>query len=327
MKGVTFLKATLALRHSSLHYAFSSAEVHFLMGSNCSCQEQSQTPDQISITLSPQKRQAQEADASFVIIDLVLSPDDINKGLKVYIARKTAKTPALSTAESPIPAREDPNKLLSRAARKVLERLPAFSYDLSTSLVVSAPAQQLPNGSIYIGEWEMHRGTLLTRSGKGKLYGQNGAFYEGYWKDGELQGVGREIEPNGDYYEGGFEANKRHGAGTFVSYSGLLTYSGSWRSGIRHGFGQENASGIVYEGPFQEGHKTGRGRLLLAEGEYVGDVVDGMREGLGTWVGADGRYEGMWKADKLEGAVEWMSEEGEIKRFEYANGRKVKEIQ
>jgi hypothetical protein len=52
-----------------------------------------------------------------------------------------------------------------------------------------------------------------------------------------------------------------------------------------------------------------------------------MREGLGTWVGADGRYEGMWKADKLEGTVEWMSEEGEIKRFEYANGRKVKEIQ
>lgn len=291
------------------------------------CQEQSQAPEQVDINLSPQKRQSQEADISFVTLDLVFSPEDLIKGLKIYLARKAAKKPVPCVSESPVQTQEDPKKLLSRAARKVLERLPAFNYDLPTHSVVSAPAQKLSDSSVYVGEWEAHRGALWTRSGKGKLYAGNGAFYEGYWRNGELQGAGREIEPSGDYYEGGFEANQRQGAGTFVSYTGLLTYSGSWSHGIRHGFGQENASGIVYEGPFQQGHKTGKGRLLLADGEYVGDIVDGAREGLGTWIGAEGRYEGMWKADKLEGTVEWLSEEGTVRRYEFVNGRKVKELQ
>lgn len=316
------------------------------MGS-CSCQEQSQAADPVGIDLSPQKRQAQEAEIHSISFDLpssskpqsqqveiisvkfapALSPEDLIQGLKVYFARKAAKRPAPCASESPVLTQEDPKKLLSRAARKVLERLPAFNYDLPTHSVVSAPAQRLSDGSVYVGEWERYRGMLWTRSGKGKLYTGSGGFYEGYWRSGELQGAGREIEPNGDYYEGGFEANKRNGAGTFVSYTGLLTYSGSWSHGIRHGFGQENASGIVYEGPFQNGHKTGNGRLLLADGEYKGDIVDGVREGLGTWVGSEGRYEGMWKADKLEGTVEWLDEEGAIRRFEFTNGRKVKEIQ
>lgn len=294
------------------------------MGS-CTCTEQTQTPASASndVLLSP-TRHHNEAEISFISRDFSLAVD-INRGLQVYLTRKSLSKPRNTADEHPIPAQIDPKSLLSRSVRKVLTRLPAFTYDQSTVPPHFETPQQLPDGSIYIGEWDKNS-TLWSRNGAGQLYKQDGGLIEGYWKNGVLEGVGREIEANGDYYEGGFERNKRHGAGTFAAFEGVNTYSGGWEMGVKHGFGQENLEGVVYEGPFVHGEKTGNGRLLLIDGEYIGTIVNGQPEGEGTWLTSDGCYKGTWRAGKLEGRVDWVDDDGVLTRCEFRNGQKIREI-
>ena len=49
---------------------------------------------------------------------------------------------------------------------------------------------------------------------------QDGAKYEGYWKNDMANGRGRLIHADGDVYEGFWVNDKAHGKGTYIHMDG-----------------------------------------------------------------------------------------------------------
>ena len=81
----------------------------------------------------------------------------------------------------------------------------------------------------------MKEGTDRIPHGIGIKVDKDGGIFEGYWKDGKLDGWGRYIY-NGDYYIGEYKEGKRYGFG-IEYYSRGDRYEGEWENGIYHGQG------------------------------------------------------------------------------------------
>jgi hypothetical protein len=62
------------------------------------------------------------------------------------------------------------------------------------------PIKFFDEGSIYKGEWNIQG----KKHGYGILVMKDGSKYEGFWKNDQLDGVGRFIEKRGNYYDGNF---------------------------------------------------------------------------------------------------------------------------
>ncbi|GBF87927.1 MORN repeat-containing protein [Raphidocelis subcapitata] len=139
------------------------------------------------------------------------------------------------------------------------------------------------NGDKYEGDW---RDGL--RHGQGTLWvrGPDGRFsvrYGGDWADDLPGGQGVFFDGSGNSYEGGWRAGRREGLGRAV-------YSG--RPG--DGFG-----GDVYEGMWSGDLRNGHGTMTFANGdEYVGEWRDDLKHGAGsfTYTARGRRYDGVWEA-------------------------------
>ena len=62
-------------------------------------------------------------------------------------------------------------------------------------------------------------------------------MYEGGWKGGRKEGVGRMEFPNKDVYEGEWVNDLPDGEGMYVSEASGMEYRGRWRKGQFHGAG------------------------------------------------------------------------------------------
>ena len=60
------------------------------------------------------------------------------------------------------------------------------------------PIKFQDEGSIYKGEWNVQG----KKHGYGILITKEGSKYEGFWKNDQLDGIGRFIEKRGNYYDG-----------------------------------------------------------------------------------------------------------------------------
>ena len=60
------------------------------------------------------------------------------------------------------------------------------------------PIKFQDEGSIYKGEWNIQG----KKHGYGILITKEGSKYEGFWKNDQLDGIGRFIEKRGNYYDG-----------------------------------------------------------------------------------------------------------------------------
>lgn len=212
--------------------------------------------------------------------------------------------------------------LLSGNAREMYRKLQPFRFEQRVKAVVVYGPKRLADGSIYVGEWGILPSGLC-RKGRGKLYGKDGGYSEGYWFDGKLHLLGRVIYPNGDCYEGGFQHGFRTGRGLFQSATS--SYTGCWDLNEKHGYGEEHLPGnIIYEGEFQHGVKTGKGTLKWPDGScYTGDLVKGELEGAGEYTWQDGRsYKGQWKAGKMHGEGEFIYSPSRLYKGHYENDRK-----
>lgn len=111
-------------------------------------------------------------------------------------------------------------------------------------------------GDKYIGQWDRDM-----KEGHGRFILFNGDFYEGMVKNGEyhgqgqfidyenkvisegefrdglLNGKGKEEYPDGNKYEGDFKNGEKHGKGVFTFKDGSV-YSGEFLDGIKHGKGE-----------------------------------------------------------------------------------------
>lgn len=100
----------------------------------------------------------------------------------------------------------------------------------------------------YEGEWLDDK-----RTGQGKMIWKSGAVYEGAWKNGNINGIGKYTDTSGNTYEGEYKENKWDGQGKFIWSTGEV-YEGEWKNGKRDGHGKyTNADGETWEGEWKEG--------------------------------------------------------------------------
>lgn len=118
-------------------------------------------------------------------------------------------------------------------------------------------------------------------NGSGTLRMDDGAVYNGQWKQGLF-----------------------HGEGVLATVEGDL-FHGSWRDGKQDGWAVTCWSdGRVYQGPYRLGKRHGRDAAMTWPygAHYRGDFVEDRRNGPGTYVYADGRcYKGQYKDDRPHG--------------------------
>ncbi len=107
--------------------------------------------------------------------------------------------------------------------------------------------------------------------------------YDGDWRHGKMQGMGKYLFRDGLAYEGEFHNNRPEGKGR-TSYADGQTYVGEWKAGRYEGKGESLSSGgSHYTGDFLFGRRHGRGVLTYASGlRYEGEFFDGRPHGRGV---------------------------------------------
>lgn len=139
----------------------------------------------------------------------------------------------------------------------------------------------------YIYEGEIENGKP---NGKGKIIRKSGATYEGIFKNGLLQGMGKYTFGK-DSYEGEFKDGTFDGIGKYISENGDV-YEGEFKEVVRHGIGKYIwSNGDVYEGEFYVGRRTGIGKYIWNDGDiYEGGWKNDLRDGFGTMYYKSTRY-------------------------------------
>lgn len=152
---------------------------------------------------------------------------------------------------------------------------------------------------IYRGYWNVNK----KKNGYGILVNTDGSKYEGLFRNGKLDGIGRYITLKGDFFEGIFVQGLACGYGVFVHSDGNL-YKGNWYNDLPWGDGEEWATdGAYYKGDFLQGKKCGIGEFKWKDGSiYLGGVKNDLLNGEGIYTWANGkRYKGMWKNNEMSG--------------------------
>lgn len=151
----------------------------------------------------------------------------------------------------------------------------------------------------YEGDW-----LKGMKHGHGKLIMADGSYYEGEFKEGEIEGHGfRKWQHNGNSYSGEFHLGELHGYGV-LNYPDGSQYKGEFFKNSRHGNGIfVDKFGNEYEGTWYNNKQHGHGILTLCNGDiYEGDFIHGRRQGHGNLRATDGtEYDGQWNADVFNG--------------------------
>ena len=154
-------------------------------------------------------------------------------------------------------------------------------------------------GNKYLGEWKNDK-----LNGKGRLFSINGDYYEGFFKDGIIEGYGMYYSKKSGYkYMGDFKNYKFHGKGKLI-YDDKMTYEGNFFEGYKNGEGKLTfKDGAYYEGNFEKNIFNGKGKFHFKDGRrYNGDWKNNIMEGKGTFNWDDGcKYVGEYKNNKREG--------------------------
>ena len=128
------------------------------------------------------------------------------------------------------------------------------------------------NGARYEGEWKDDK-----KNGKGIYISSHyfncekniGLKYEGDFFNDKFEGFGIAIYSNGDKYEGEWKNNKQYGKGTLTNIGGTK-YTGDWIDGIYEGNGiYYMNNGERYEGHFSKNKYNGYGKYFYNNGDFL----------------------------------------------------------
>ena len=163
-----------------------------------------------------------------------------------------------------------------------------------------------PNGDVYVGDFEDG-----FRQGEGELTFAKGGFYKGGFLHDEFDGHGQ-LEVNQLVYEGYFKNGRMDGKGKYEDKQSGLTYDGSFKNDSFHGNGVLNIDKERYEGKFVKGKKHGFGSYYYDDySKYEGTWRSNMKHGKGEYHYQSGNnYKGSFRKDKKDG----------YGVFNYANG-------
>lgn len=132
--------------------------------------------------------------------------------------------------------------------------------------------------------------------GYGRLYNEDGSYYEGCFENGKAHGPGTEyiIERSTKVklFVGNFSNDKFEGHGKLFLGT-LVRYEGSFREGVYDGVGTLYDSSYkrkIYTGSFEAGQFHGQGTAFKYDKED-------------WWISSPKVYEGQWKAGRYHGTV------------------------
>lgn len=129
------------------------------------------------------------------------------------------------------------------------------------------------NGARYEGMWK--NGTPY---GFGKMIDSIGNTYIGEWRDGQKEGRGSQMNVDGEMYIGQYMADKKQDEGKLYDKTGLL-YSGNFVNNMFNGFGVKYYS---------------------VKEKYVGEWKDNYKSGYGTLFTDSILYHGVWDKGELQ---------------------------
>lgn len=157
---------------------------------------------------------------------------------------------------------------------RILFLLPLF-FALLIPNTVDAKKKKYPNGDYYEGEWKKGK-----PNGMGKMTYADGRIYEGNWKEGKYYDEGKMFYANGDIYEGFWENGKANGYGV-MKYSNGGIYDGMWVDDMKMGRGKlEGANGERIEGEWKEDKLyKGKGNGYMDSNFYDGEWINGAFQG------------------------------------------------
>lgn len=119
-------------------------------------------------------------------------------------------------------------------------------------------------GCSYDGVWRFDK-----PDGQGCLKEAEGTTLDGEWKNGHLHGKGKISDLHGNLiYDGTFKHGRRDGLGKQVFENGD-EYEGDWKDGRMHGHGcQTFRNGDKFVGAWEDGVYHGDGTMYFADGSF-----------------------------------------------------------
>lgn len=168
----------------------------------------------------------------------------------------------------------------------------------------------------YVGEFRNDKfhgnGNLIYVVGETKYYEFRGRInydtplqwlckYEGQFKEGLKDGLGKEKILDGTIYEGGFKKDKRHGSGKLY-ISDELIIEGDWTEGKPWNLKEKRRNGLER---IKLVSGQGKGKYHLSNCQkYKGQFENGVFSGYGI-LETDGgvTFDGNWDGDYFEGTV------------------------
>ena len=132
------------------------------------------------------------------------------------------------------------------------------------TILAQDQVKQYDEGSVYEGSFKNG-----LRNGLGKYTMPDGFKYEGEWKDDQIQGKGVARYPTGQIYEGFFKQGVPNGEGT-MTFSDGTKYKGTWLDGKMEGDGTLTMTdGSVFKGKFSKNNRSGYGEMNYTDGSIL----------------------------------------------------------
>ena len=89
--------------------------------------------------------------------------------------------------------------------------------------------------------------------GQGLMFFLGVGTYKGSFSNGQIEGTGRFDYQNGAIYEGDWRDNRKHGIGKWIDTDRLSLYDGEWENDQKHGRGAFiEGSSLTNEGVWKE---------------------------------------------------------------------------
>ena len=125
-------------------------------------------------------------------------------------------------------------------------------------------------------------------------------IYEGYFDNGQREGLGREINLRHSY-TGYWFRGKKWGFGAKNRTDSI--YVGEFENDLQHGTGYLRTPIATYRWDWKKGKQNGIGVLKFKDGRvYNGDFFDGVIQGYGSIIWPNGKcISGYWKNGEISG--------------------------
>ena len=149
--------------------------------------------------------------------------------------------------------------------------------DLDSQRMLKTDFETRRSGASYRGQVNIEN---FRPDGMGFKVYPNNSMFEGFFEEGQINGLGRGITSRGEVYQGPFVYDIMEGEGLFQWPDGRLFF-GNFHNGKKQGMGTYLwPNGQTYEGEFKNDECFGNGVLHYPDGKkYEGNWKDGKKHG------------------------------------------------